>query len=436
MRTVIHRTTRLLGGLALLAGILLAMNAPARAQTITATPHNVIVATDATQGATTITWDAGAGIKSVGATLWQQIDGGKETLVAAKAKGSQSILIGAGETRVFKLHNFIKSKVLASVTVTASKQGAAPNAADDTWLYLAVASTGSFSGTWPTIAGGTHEYTVRLQQVGNKVKGSYSPGNGKIFDGIVVGRKLTFNWSQNGGFEGTGEFTLDEDGKGFKGSSTALRPQQFTNTWNSFVPEPPSFAGEWETTSNNGQSTMRLQQIGDKVAGTYTPNDGKIEGTIKDRILRFKWTSDGGAGSGRFVIDKSEMLFNGSYSNSDDPEQTDGLWNGTRKLGGGGGKTTVNFDGTWVQGAKIGDRIRTLTYKFEQTGNKVTGYASLDNEEKQKLHFEGVVSGNTLRFRVTPAVRDSDGEFVMAQDGKSFKGTVGKTPVTATFLGR
>jgi hypothetical protein len=160
MRTVIDRTARLLGGLALLAGIFLVIDAPARAQTITAKPQTVIVAEDAAHGATTITWDAGAGgIKNPGATLWQQIDGGKETLVVSKPKGSRSIRIGAGETRVFKLHNFINSKVLASVTVTASQPGAAPgenapnagdengangesaNAADD-------APTVSFAGTW------------------------------------------------------------------------------------------------------------------------------------------------------------------------------------------------------------------------------------------------------------------------------------------------
>ena len=248
MRTVIHRTARLLGGLALLAGTLLALSAPARAQTITAKPQTVIVAKGAAQGETTITWDVGAGFKNLGATLWQQIDGGKETLVAAKAKGSQRILISAGETRVFKLHNLIKSKVLASVTVTASKQGEA----------------------------------------------------------------------------------ADEE----------------------------------------------------------APNAGGAPGA------------------------------NGAPANAADDVPT------------------VSFAGTWVQGFRISDQMKSLTYKFEQTGNKVTGYALMDNDEKRKLRFEGVVSGNTLNFRVSPAVKDSDsGKFVMAQDGKSFTGNVGKgQAMTATVL--
>jgi len=240
VQTVIHRTARLLGGLALMAGTLLVLSASARAQTITAMPQTVIVAKDAAQGETTITWDAGAGFKNLGATLWQQIDGGKETLVAAKAKGSQRILISAGETRVFKLHNLIKSKVLASITVTASKQG---EAADE-----------------------------------------------------------------------------------------------------------------------------------------KAPNaDGTPDNEADDA-------------------------------------------------------PTVSFAGTWVQELKISDQIKSVTYKFEQTGNKVTGYALLNNEEKLKLRFEGVVIGNTLNFRLSPAAKDSDsGKFVMAQDGKSFTGKIGKTPVTAIF---
>ena len=438
MRTLIRRTTRLLGGLALLAGTLLAMSAPARAQTITATPHNVIVAKDAAQGATTITWDAGAGIKSLGATLWQQIDGGKETLIAAKAKGSQSILIGAGETRVFTLHNVIKSKVLASVTVTATEPGAAPDenapnagdalAADGAPANAAGdASTVSFTGTWPTIAGGTHKYTVVLKQIGNQVTGSFSPGNGKIFDGIVVARKLTFNWSQNGGFEGTGEFTLDEDGKGFKGSSTALKPQQFSNTWNSFVPEPASFAGTWETTSNSAPFTLTLQQVGNTVIGTYTPANGTIEGTITGQTLRFKWISDGGKGTGRFVIDEDEMAFRGSYSNGEDPDTADVTWNGTRKLGGGGGKTVVSFAGVWdiKPGGPAAGAAGAFDMTLSQTGARVTGSFFIARG-KIRGQIEGDVIGNILVYRMVVGSQRINGQFVMDQGGKSFTGTLNR----------
>jgi hypothetical protein len=89
-----------------------------------------------------------------------------------------------------------------------------------------VAAPVSFAGTWKTIAGGTNQYTVTLQQIGMKVTGSYSPSNGKIFGGVVNENKLTFNWTQDGSYEGTAEFTMDEDGKSFTGTSNALKPRE------------------------------------------------------------------------------------------------------------------------------------------------------------------------------------------------------------------
>lgn len=187
----------------------------------------------------------------------------------------------------------------------------------------------SFTSTWKTIAGGTHQYTVTLQQDGTKVTGSYSPGNGKIFDGVVNDNKLTFNWTQDGGYEGTGEFTMDEDGKGFTGSSTALKPQEFTNTWNTYTPPVISFAGTWETITNGQHHfTLNLVQIGAKVTGTYQRGNGKLEGTVSGRVLRFKWESDGGTGSGRFVMDEGGKAFYGSYNKGDNPDDVVNTWNG------------------------------------------------------------------------------------------------------------
>jgi hypothetical protein len=301
-----------------------------------------------------------------------------------------------------------------------------------------VAAPVSFAGTWKTIAGGTHQYTVVLEQIGKNVTGSYSPGNGKIFDGVVTDNKLTFKWTQDGGYEGTAEFTMDEDGKGFTGSATALKPREFTVPWNTYKPEPAEFAGTWETITNGQYSVpLTMVQTGNRVTGLYPGNNGKLEGTVTGKVLRFKWESDGGSGSGRFVMDESNWAFSGTYNRGDDPDEVEATWNGTRPSGKGGkiapALRQVSFAGTWVQGGMIDNRMQTtLTFKFEQTGNKVTGYYIVNNFEPYKHYLEGVVSGNTLRFR--PAGR---GEFVMAQDGKSFTGNLGKEePVNAKFLGR
>ena len=71
-----------------------------------------------------------------------------------------------------------------------------------------------FTGEWETVAGSATRYSVQLTQTGNKVTGTFTPGNGKIFGGVVVGNKVTFKWTQDGGYSGTGEFTLNADCKG------------------------------------------------------------------------------------------------------------------------------------------------------------------------------------------------------------------------------
>jgi len=47
-----------------------------------------------------------------------------------------------------------------------------------------------------------------------------------------------------------------------------------------------NFQGVWDT--NWGE--MRLTQSGANVAGTYTQQDGKIKGTVKDNVLIGKWS--------------------------------------------------------------------------------------------------------------------------------------------------
>jgi hypothetical protein len=309
----------------------------------------------------------------------------------------------------------------------------------------------SFTGTWKTIAGGTHQYTVILKQTDNEVTGSYSPGNGKIFDGVVKNRKLTFNWTQDGGYEGTGEFRLDEDGKGFTGSSTALKPREFTNTWNSYKPELISFAGNWETTSDGQHSIpLTIVQTGNKVTGLYPSKNGKIEGTVVGQVLRFKWESDGGSGSGRFVMDENGWAFGGTYNTGDDPDEVEATWNGTR-MGGSGGKgagsagkpagngatppvasgtnSPVSFAGIWE--GKVGTSI--MTWTFKQTGNQVTGHL-MPKGASGRLIKEGAVTGNTLRFKIMGPHGSVNVEFVMEAGGKSFNGKFGNGPTRFVFV--
>lgn len=196
----------------------------------------------------------------------------------------------------------------------------------------------SFNGTWKTIAGGSTLYTVILKQVGNRVTGTYSPGDGKITEGVVTGSKLTFKWTQNGGYEGTGEFTMNKGGKGFTGSSIAVKPSPIKNTWNTYTPAVASFAGTWDTITNGSTAIeLTIVQEGDKVTGLYPSANGKIEGTVSGKVLRFKWRSSGGTGTGRFVMDESGLSFSGTWNRGNNPDDVDATWNGKRP-GGTGGK--------------------------------------------------------------------------------------------------
>ena len=67
---------------------------------------------------------------------------------------------------------------------------------------FSVPAPASFAGTWKT-ARRCAPYTVILTQVGDKVTGTFSPGNGKLFDGVVTDETLRFKWTEDGG-EGFG----------------------------------------------------------------------------------------------------------------------------------------------------------------------------------------------------------------------------------------
>lgn len=289
----------------------------------------------------------------------------------------------------------------------------------------------SFAGTWKTIAGGSHQYTLILKQTGNKVTGTYSPGNGKLFDGVVTGRKLIFKWTQDGGFEGTGEFTMDQEGKGFTGSSTALKPDKFTVTWNTFEPAVVSFAGTWETISNGKNPfTLTIIQTGRDVTGVYPGGNGKIEGVVSGRVLRFKWQSSGGTGSGRFVMDEGAQSFSGSYNRGDNPDDVDATWSGKRPA-----PVPISFTGVW----KATRGTTPLTFKLLQTGDQVTGQFQSDTEGSAVVFIdEGTVVKNTLRFKFKLASSDrtarGSAELVLAEDGKSFKGKIAGVATTATFV--
>lgn len=89
-----------------------------------------------------------------------------------------------------------------------------------------------------------------------------------------------------------------------------------------------SFDGEWETTFGHMVLTVR----GNRVTGTYTSNNGVIDGTLTNSTtLRLKWVENGTSyGYAYFLLDKDGQRFSGKWASSEtDPEQGS-TWVGTR----------------------------------------------------------------------------------------------------------
>ena len=100
---------------------------------------------------------------------------------------------------------------------------------------------------------------------------------------------------------------------------------------------PLQFGGVWNTVTDKGHKfVMILTETYDGsgvVTGSYKPSRGVINGTMSRGVLRFTWRQKGGAhGAGRFVLSPDRESFQGTFSTTDNPDDTSGgTWNGTRR---------------------------------------------------------------------------------------------------------
>jgi hypothetical protein len=99
-----------------------------------------------------------------------------------------------------------------------------------------------------------------------------------------------------------------------------------------------------------------------------------------------------------------------------------------------------SFAGAWH--AKLGDA--TLELILQQAGKQVTGQVKLNSADVGVIR-EGIVVGNTLRFKIVRVSRTfgvlreefmGTGELVMNADGRSFTGNILDTATSGTFVGR
>ena len=91
-----------------------------------------------------------------------------------------------------------------------------------------------------------------------------------------------------------------------------------------------SIAGAWES----GFGDIVFSQSGSRVTGTYTHDNGKIEGELNGHILRGKWSEKPSykpprnAGEFEFVFSKDGKTFSGKWRYGFDKKTWDGSWRG------------------------------------------------------------------------------------------------------------
>ncbi len=231
---------------------------------------------------------------------------------------------------------------------------------------------------------------------------------------------------------------------------------------------PVDFRGTWNTVTGKGKKivitfeTVRRTSVSGTYArngltASYKPLDGtvtafvkvsattaepawqslsSISGTVTDNVLRFKWLEDGGHGAGRFTMSSDGRSFQGTFSLTDNPDDTSGgTWNGAR---------APVFHGVWQ--TKAGEKIQFPDLLLQQSGNQVVGHL-YGNRPDLGLIRDGIIDGSTLRFKIwrpqpvlfngqsVPDVLMGVGELVMNPDGKSFKGTILGGATSGTRLG-
>lgn len=230
---------------------------------------------------------------------------------------------------------------------------------------------------------------------------------------------------------------------------------------------PVEFSGTWNTVTSKGKKIVltlksvdrRLNVTGtyavNGLTATYMPMDGlgqtfvlasftpepvvqnisSITGTVRENILRFKWNEDAGRGAGRFVMATDGRSFQGTFSRTDDPDDTTGgTWNGTR---------APVFNGVWQ--VKSGEQFLYPQLLLQQSGNDVSGHLVAGRPDLGLIK-QGVIDGNTLRFTIwrpappfprgLPDQYMGKGELVMEADGKSLKGNILGAVASGTRIGR
>jgi len=84
-----------------------------------------------------------------------------------------------------------------------------------------------------------------------------------------------------------------------------------------------NFSGDWQTYWRTGSAVLSLAQEGDRVTGTYQPDNGTIEGSVNGRVFRGEWAQPGSSGRFVFALSEDGQILTGRFENGE-------YWNGFR----------------------------------------------------------------------------------------------------------
>ena len=206
-------------------------------------------------------------------------------------------------------------------------------------IFLAIAFLVSLTSFSQDVSGvyNTDYKQMTLDQIGNKVTGTYEGANGKI-QAILNGNRLVGTWrnsasGKTGNFEFifnsdyssfTGKYGYNNNGPTKKWNGTKVKSTNSANIINTSQASIANIAGIYRTDFND----MTLSVNGNRVTGTYKHRDGKIDGVLTNNKLVGIWTQSNGKGNFEFIFNSDFSSFTGKwgYNNSTPTSK----WNGTK----------------------------------------------------------------------------------------------------------
>ncbi len=306
-------------------------------------------------------------------------------------------------------------------------------------IFLAIAFLVSLTSFSQDISGvyNTDYRQMTLNQIGNKVTGTYEGNNGKI-QAILNGNRLVGTWKNSAsGKSGNFEFIFNSDYTSFTGkygygnngptkkwNGTKTIPS--TSTTIVQAPPPPltNISGGYDT----DYGKMILSQNGDKVTGTYEGANGIIDAILNGNRLTGTWRNNGNNKTGNF-----EFIFNSDFSAF------------TGKFGYNNGSLTKKWNGTKTISSNSNSVVQappppianiagvfSTDYKqmtISQIGNKVTGTYEGTNGK-----IQGTLDGNRLigTWNNNASGKTGNFEFIFNSDFSAFTGKYGYNNATPT----